>query len=639
MPKYINILPPEVYNKIAAGEVVERPASALKEIVENSIDAGATKIDIEIEQGGLGLIAVTDNGCGIYEEDLDAVFMKHATSKLASVTDLESVQTLGFRGEALSSIAAVSSVTLTTRTSKAEYGTKISVEDGKIISKEYVSCNVGTRIEVRDLFYNVPARKKFLKPPAKETAELTRCAQRLILTNFSLAISYTLDGQTVYETKGQSAEESVYAVYGSVCLRNCLPINFDNGAFFRLNGYISVPEFIKSNTTYQTISVNGRCIEDKTIQNSVMQAYKPYYVGNGRHFPLYVLNIDIVSDQVDVNVHPRKTEIRFQNISAVAGTCYHVVKDALKEFVTFRSMSIMGDPDINGTYDKVQPLTDDVSESFETSGSLFGNVSNDMQYAQMQDIWAIDEKTKKQAKPTFEEFAEEMEKTLTVQNARKELGFENEHRVQQPMPSLTSAEKVYPEPDATDRLIAKIRILGVAFSTYLILELDDKIIFVDQHAAHERILFDKFMSNPPKTMQPMLFPYVFNVNDTEAEFIESNIANILKAGIEIEPFGKNTFRICAVSTLLNGADMRKFVEYMLSGINDFRLDDQALIVEALAKKACKAAVKAGEAMSEQEIRYILKMMYENKVVRCPHGRPVTYVITKAELEKKFMRTL
>lgn len=640
MAKRINILTPDTYNKIAAGEVVERPASALKEVVENSIDAGANRISIEVERSGLGLISVTDNGSGIYEEDLDAVFLKHATSKLSSVSDLEFVQTLGFRGEALSSISAVSRVTLTTKTSSAETGVKICVEDGKIISKEYVPFNTGTKIEVRDMFYNVPARKKFLKSQSRETVELTRYVARLILTNPRLAMSYTLDGKPIYQTKGKGLDEAIFAVYGGKCFENCLSVNLDNG-FMRIKGYTSVPEYTKSNTIYQIISVNGRCVEDKTIQSAIMQAYRPYYVGNGRQYPFYVLDLDLPCDLVDVNVHPRKSEVRFQDAQAVAGKFYHAVGQALKECSLMRAQSVYAETFMSDVVDE-SPVIDDMKEGFRPEGKLFDNVEKEMTRAQMNDIWAIEEQTKAQSKPSLKEFADELEKTLTVQSARRAMGFDDED-VSQSTPTLSPEERPKPAPpkprDITDELLAKTRILGTAFKTYLILEKDDKVIFVDQHAAHERILFDKFMENKTQTMQPLLFPYVFKVNAIEAEFIENNIDNIVSAGIEIQPFGENTFRICAVSTLLNGADMAKFVQYMLSGLEDFRLDDKALIVEALAKKACKAAVKAGYVMSEQEIRYILKMMYENKVMRCPHGRPVTVVFTKAQLEKMFMRTL
>lgn len=637
MAKKINVLSPEVFNKIAAGEVIEKPASALKEVVENSIDAGATRVAIEVEEGGLGLISVSDNGFGIDEEDLDAVFLKHATSKLFSANELDSIQTLGFRGEALSSIAAVARVTLTTKTPLAETGVKICVENGKIVSKEYVSANVGTKIEIRDLFYNVPARKKFLKGNARESADITKYVSKLILTNAHLEMLYVLDGKTVFKTKGKGVDEAIFVVYGGKSLENCLPLSYDSG-FLRINGYVSVPEFIKPNTTYQTLSVNGRCIEDKTIQSAIAQAYRPYFVGNGRQYPMYVLNLDIPADLVDVNVHPRKSEVRFQNSVSVAGKFYHAVQDVLKKYSLFKAQCLYADPDVDGIAEEVA-IQDDLSPVEKPDRPLFENLTAATS-DQIRDIMAIEEQTKAQQKQTLEEFAQELERTVTVQSARRALGLEDDSGVKQPVVTLKTEPSVSDAPkDITDALLARTRILGTAFRTYLILEKDDKLILVDQHAAHERILFDKFMENKAQTMQPLLLPYVFSVKADEAAFLESNLENFLAAGIEIEPFGQNTFRITAVSTLLVGADMEKFVQYVLSSVEDFQPDSKTLIVEAIAKKACKAAVKAGYVLSEQEIRYILKMMYENKVMRCPHGRPVTVVFSKSQLEKMFLRTL
>ena len=233
----INVLTPDIYNKISAGEVVEKPASALKEVVENSIDAGARRILIEVTDGGFLLISVSDNGSGIYEEDLEAAFIKHATSKLSSAEDLTSIQTLGFRGEALSSIAAVSRIKLTSRKATSETGVTVTVENGKITSKQYVSANVGTKIEIRDLFYNTPARKKFMKAPAREAVDISKFVAKLILTNPNLQITYILDGKTVYQTKGEGLSEAIFAVYGADCLENCLPVRYD-GEAISINGYI-----------------------------------------------------------------------------------------------------------------------------------------------------------------------------------------------------------------------------------------------------------------------------------------------------------------------------------------------------------------------------------------------------------------
>lgn len=627
----IRILPPEVYNKIAAGEVVEKPYCALKELVENSIDAGARRINIEICKGGLELISVVDNGCGINEADLDSAFTKHATSKLQSADDLYFVQTLGFRGEALSSIAAVAKVKLTTRQVSSPTGVCVTLENGRIVSKEYVAANVGTKIEVSDLFYNVPARKKFLKSESRESVDITKYVAKLILTNGNLEISYVADGKTVYQTNGNGLSEAIFAVYGSDCLENCLPVNYE-ADLLRISGYVGTPDYSKANSTYQTLSVNGRCVSDKGIQGAIMQAYRPYLMT--KKFPFFVLDLTIPYDLVDVNVHPRKSEVRFQNSSMVCGKFFRAVDKALREYTRQKVDSMLiasnSEEECDTGYD---------GDLFDKS-HLLKNIT-EMTAEQVEDVLQIEEQTQLQNRQSLEEFAEELERTLTVQSARKAMGLDDDDDGVEQAFTLTYAEPPEEpkqvEIDIADEILARTRILGSAFKTYLILELDDKVILVDQHAAHERILFDKLMSETNRHMQDVMFPYTFSVKDDEAEFIEQNIDNILKAGIEVEPFGLNTFRIKSVSTLLAGTEMNEFVQYLLSSIEDMRLDDRTLIVEKVAKKACKAAIKAGTALSEFEIKYILRGIYENKILQCPHGRPLTVVFTKTQLEKMFKR--
>ena len=304
----IRLLSPDVYNKIAAGEVIENPVGVVKELVENSIDAGATNIVIEVTEGGFATISVTDNGCGIQHEDIPNAFVEHATSKVDTLDDLYYLQTLGFRGEALASIAAVSKVQLTTRTSDNEVGLCVEVENGQVVSRSYVSANLGTKMVVRDLFYNTPARKKFLKTPAREGTEITKFVAKLILTNPKLQISYFLDGQLVYKNSGNGLEEAVFAVYGGEVLEQCLEVN-DSWHLMTIRGYVGNTTFSKPNKNWQTLSVNGRCISDTKISASIMQAYKGYLMT--RQYPFFVLDLEIPGDHVDVNVHPKKSEVRF----------------------------------------------------------------------------------------------------------------------------------------------------------------------------------------------------------------------------------------------------------------------------------------------------------------------------------------
>lgn len=641
----IKVLTSELYNLISAGEVIENPVGAIKELVENSIDAGATRISIEVNGGGFELIAVGDNGGGMTEDDVNVAFLKHATSKLASKDDLYAVQTLGFRGEALPSIAAVARVKLTTKHNSSDAAVSVDVENGAIVNKSYVSANVGTRVEVRDLFYNTPARRKFLKSPEREIIQANKFVAKLILTNPNLEISYFVDGKKVYQTNGGGLAEAIFAVYDAECLKNCLPISYAKNNC-RVSGYIGSPDYVKANTTYQTLSVNGRLITDKNITGAVTQAFRPYLMT--RKYPFFVLDLEIPFDCIDVNVHPKKFEVRFANLHEVTSACYRAVSDALRQYSDERVDKMLATErdyktSDNDDYAKKQIRREQAMAKME---ELFeAHRFEIMNPDQTADVREIEDATRKaDLDREFEEFAIQMEKELTVANARAKMGLAPLDQVKSPQRKTLNRDEVQPilnsvieKDDVGDDLYSRTRILGAAFKTYLILEIEDKIILIDQHAAHERILFDKFMSSKTKDMQPLIFPYVFKVKDDEEEFIQDNKDNIAAAGIEIEDFGRNTYRIIAVSPILADAKMDEFVQYLLSGVDEYKLDDSALIVEKIARKACKAAVKGGYCLNEYEIKYILKEVYENKVAQCPHGRPVSVVFTKRQIEKMFKR--
>lgn len=641
----IKVLTPELYNLIAAGEVIENPVGAIKELVENSIDAGATRIAIEVNGGGFELISVADNGLGMTEDDVDVAFLKHATSKLRGKDDLYAVQTLGFRGEALPSIAAVARVKLTTKHASSDAAVAADVENGVIVSKRYVPSNVGTKVEVRDLFYNTPARKKFLKTPSREITEASKFVAKLILTNPNLEISYSVDGSKVYQTNGGGLSEAIFAVYGAECLQNCLPVSYARNNC-RVSGFIGSPEYVKANTTYQTLSVNGRLVTDKNISGAITQAFRPYLMT--KRYPFFVLDLDIPCDCVDVNVHPKKLEVRFANFNEVTSACYRATSDALSKFADMRVDKMLAESSVisttaaedNEKQIRREQAAAKMNELFETHNFEIMNPD------QTADVREIEDATRKaDLEREFQEFATQMEKELTVEKARAKMGLPPLDQVKSPQKRTLSqtfdVQSVLPpvtdNADVYDDLYSKTRILGAAFKTYLILEIDDKIVLVDQHAAHERILFDRFMSSKTKDMQPLMFPYVFSVKDDEAEFIEDNRQNIAAAGIEIEDFGRNTYRIVAVSPILADAKMDEFVQYLLAGVDEYKLDDKALIVEKIAQKACKAAVKGGYCLNEYEIKYILKEVFENKVAQCPHGRPVFVVYTKRQIEKLFKR--
>ena len=634
----IKALTADVYNLIAAGEVVDEPVGAVKELVENSVDAGARHITVEIENGGCDLIAVTDEGSGISEDDVDLAFARYATSKLESAAELTGIQSLGFRGEALASIAAVSRIKITTRTGDMDAGICACVENGVVVDKRYVSANKGTKIEVRDLYYNTPARKKFLKSPAGEKAKITKFIARFILTNPTVAITYRADGETVYDSKGIGLDEAIFAVYGEDCLTNCISVNYAKDAL-RITGYIGTPDYSKANRNYQTLSVNGRCVTDDRISAAILQAYSNYLMT--RKFPFFVLNIEIPSDAIDVNIHPKKEIVRFENLNMVAGQFYHAVHNALHDYMEQHSAELYSSRPVEVRDDRAPAYTREQVSAKINEMQENGEIQL-MNPGQKEDVLAIERVTQaEEKKQDFEDFLKILQREVTVTNARKNLGLDgNSQDVEQsatlvlePQPELPPIRKR----DEGDDLLDRSRVLGIAFKTYLIIEFDEKLYFIDQHAAHERILFDAFLEGAPKGMQQVLIPYVFTVSDDEALFIRENMQNILSAGIEVQEFGHNTFRITAVSTLLEKVEMKDFVNYLLASVNEFKLDDRKLIVEAIAKKACKAAVKAGQTLGETEIKYLLKAIYHNKILQCPHGRPITTVFTKTQLEKLLKR--
>lgn len=643
----IKILTSDVYNKISAGEVVERPASVVKELVENSIDAGASSIQISIKGGGIESIEIVDNGSGIDEEDISVAFLKHATSKLSKASDLETIQSLGFRGEALASISSVSKMQLTTKTPFAETAVQVFVEEGQIVEKSYTSANVGTKIVVNDLFYNTPARKKFLKTPAREGGEITQYVSKLILTCPFLEIKYVIDGRVVYNFKGTGLEEAIYVIYGKDCLKNCIPINSKYQDVV-VEGYIGSPEYTKPNSTYQVLSVNGRVVKDITIQTAVRQAFAPYLMT--RSYPFFVLHLSMPFDEVDVNVHPTKQEVRFVDVRKVFVGVNLPIKQALSAFTENRSQQILSAESNFSVLDT--PPT-------QAKQTTLPDLYEEFLQPRQQDNKAIelemDSIVIKNKQRHFEEYCESLNKLYEEKvkgkpapNPLADDGLASAQLAEQIefVPAYThmrhlaaQQETFLPPPKPQDDFdFTNVKILGVLFDTYMLIEIGDKAIYIDQHAAHERLLFDKFMESANKLfMQPLMFPYVFTVKDDEAAFIEDNLKEIEKAGILIQPFGHNTFRVAEVASLFTDIKMDKFVNYILSYMDQYKVDSSKLTVDKIAQKACKAAIKAGDKLDSRQLECLIKQIYKNSALQCPHGRPICVEINKTHLEKLFKR--
>ncbi len=600
----INVLQSSVYNKIAAGEVVERPASIVKELVENSIDAGAKKLEIYVENGGLTIIQVIDDGCGIECDSVETAFLNHATSKISNETDLEKISTLGFRGEALSSIAAVTKVEIITKTKFDEFGTKLILKGGSKTFKDIIGAPVGTSIKISDLFFNTPARKKFLKKPSGETAEITNLVQRLILANPDISIKYVSNGNIVYNSQGAGLESAIFAVYDKNTLSSCKKINW----FYKdieVCGYIGDKNFTKPNRTYQTVIVNGRYVNNNTVCTAVQRAFDRYLTT--RAYPFFVLNVKLPPEKVDVNVHPNKLEVKFEDSQSVFYAVYIPVKEILDH-----DNKSMPEIELSNSQNNIKQSQAIINN--EESLSLKNNVETKL---------AIDAE-----KEFFKSFLQPQQSFISPKLSAPEFTLQNDNK-----------EDICVEQETTKIFFEESITIGTAFDTYIIIQNQDNLYFVDQHAAHEMMLYDKFMLNFDKNKninQALLIPYIFNAKPDEREFILKNITEIQDCGFMIEEFGSSSFKISEVPLMFANADLEQFTNSFLENLSTEKIDIK-FIKEKIAKAACKAAVKAGNKLLPDDIEQLKKNLDKSDTLRCPHGRPVIVKITKREIEKWFKR--
>lgn len=623
----INILPSEIYNKISAGEVVERPASVVKELVENSIDGGATKITVEIFEGGIKKIIVSDNGTGIEPEDVEKAFLPHATSKISSETDLFSIASLGFRGEALASIAAVSQVELVSKTENNDYGISFKINGGVPESKSEVGFEKGTRISVSNLFFNTPARLKFLKKPKSEEGEITSLIAKIILANPTLSIRYIVDNRIVYNTFGNGLAEAMYIIYGKETYDNLLEVSYNRDEI-SVNGFIARPTFAKPNRTYQTLFVNGRVVSNYMISSAVQDAVDAYIM-KGK-FPLFALNISIPFEQVDVNVHPSKQEVKFENSGKIYGIVNSAIYKAVSNANYIQKTTIFEEPVKSAN----EPETSKNNSSFELAKLLQEHAAKFNEGT-----------TLKSSDSTLSKIlAENLNNNLNKNEEKIDLNQIKLEEVEiSPIIPEKNEEKITEkiEQNIIPEFFEKYKIIGVLFETYILIEQDDLFYIIDQHAAHERQLFDKFSKEIEEgglTLQSLLVPYVFSANLKETEFLENNLDVLNSSGIEITPFGENTFKVSAVPSMLSQMNLKEFFSSILEETTGVSRKTNEALKSKIARHACRSAVKAGNKLSEGEIDVLLKSFKENKnVLLCPHGRPIVVVFKKTEIEKWFKR--
>ena len=646
----INVLPPAVYNKIAAGEVVDRPYSVVKELVENAIDAGATEIRVEIEGGGKRLIRVTDNGSGMGKDDLPLAYSSHATSKLYSADDLFSIRTLGFRGEAIASVAAVSRMEIVSRTQEGD-AYSLACEGGALGEVRPAAGAKGTVVTVEDLFYNVPARLKFLKSDAQEEADIGGVMARFLLSRPQISFEYIAGGKVKYRSFGDGLQAALAAVYGAETIGNCIEIDAEKHGI-RLRGFLGSRNFYKANRTYQSLFVNGRYVVNQTVGAAVTNAYASYLMK--RQYPFYVLFLDIPPEAVDVNVHPNKADVRFADNQVVYGCVYSVVSAvldgnsrALEYLVNAPAASAVSSASAASPVDPAASVAPAAPVQKPMQDSFFAppapkSEEKGMSYAEAKKELAFDVAIPKEDVRFLEDAPVRMEvrqpsaapaaERQTPYSAPAEDVFAENKRLLSEQSAKLRQERVDP---------AALEYKGELFRTYLIYEAGDTAYFVDQHAAHERILFNRLqaaMDARAVRSQPMLVPFVLSLNGQEFAFLEKNFGALYELGFEVEEFGDASVRVTAVPADLKDVDLAAFFGEVLSSMESLRAIRLAdILKDKLATAACKAAVKGGETLTLDEVRALLQEMDGDTGMKCPHGRPAVVRMKKSEFEKLFKR--
>ncbi len=610
----INILDSTIFNRIAAGEVVENPRSVVKELVENSIDAGADSLSVEIRNGGIEYICVSDNGKGIEKEDMPIAFMPHATSKIKTVKDLETIGTLGFRGEALPSIASVADVEMISRTANSELGYKIELHGGQIIEQGECGSSYGTKVIVRRLFGNIPARAKFLRKSQMEESDVTEMMAKIILANPLLKIKYIINGKTYYQSDGKGVDSAIYNIYGNDFLQNMCHVDSSMPGIV-LSGLIGKPDFTKHNRTYQTLIVNGRYIVNTDISYCIQQCYQDYLMK--RRFPAYLLYLDIPVDMIDVNVHPNKLDVRFACEKQLKGFLYHTIKNKVDELAaiptTFTPISFQSEVSHGETAATTVQNNGHDNETTDFSIERFNLHTPTQTFERNKSLSRVSEsgiiKTK------LNNF---------IQNAIFNTPSET---------SKSSNEIVCEEIDT-------YRYAGKLFNTYLLAENGENFYIIDQHAAHEKLLYDQLIKriNTDNTaIQDLLVPYIFEVTPTEKILLCDRLSQINTYGFKIDPLNGCSFTLYAVPVCCADIDLRKFISILLNDL-EAPHNHADFIKESLMQAACKSAVKGEDNLTENEIQTLLCQMQQSSMTKfCPHGRPIIIQYKKSDLEKLFKR--
>lgn len=622
----IKLLDKHMSELIAAGEVIERPSSVIKELVENSIDSGAKHITVEIQRGGITFMRVTDDGCGIAREDIPTAFLRHATSKVHDKQDLDAIGTLGFRGEALASIAAVAKVTMLSCRENEEIGTRYEINGGDEIEIDDAGCPKGTTIIARDIFYNVPARMKFLKKDVSEANSVSGVIDRIALSHPEISFTFIRDGKQTMKTPGDdNLKNAILSVFGKEFTSTLIPLNYQHEGI-KLQGYITRPISSRANRSMQLFFINGRYIKTRTAMAALEEAYKGNIM-TGK-FPGCVLHMTMDYSTLDVNVHPSKLEVRFTNERPIFDAVYHGVKSALlsgdnrspiKEEEPIKPEIFMPEPSsfspiMVSDCVTVDPYTASVRKKLEKAKSEIEN-------PEKQEVQAVTEGEETSHKPTI---LQEDNEPSVVKNQDKLID------------SFLSIAGVRLDSESD----APMKFLGEAFATYIILEKGNAILFIDKHAAHERLLYEKLRRDCGKNYAQMLLePITVTLDKTDYDALLNNLSAMEDAGFEIDDYGMGTVVVRAAPQIVERDDISDTVVEMAGYLAKNKRDIMTEKMDWLYKNvACRAAIKAGDKSSEGELMALVEELMENPDVKyCPHGRPICFTMTRHELEKRFMR--
>ena len=704
-------------NKIAAGEVIERPASVVKELMENSIDAGATSITTEIKNGGITYIRITDNGKGILPDDMEIAFERHATSKIRSAKDLEIVKSMGFRGEALASIAAIAHVELMSRTEDRELGYKIVIEGGNVISKEIVGCPKGTTIIVENLFFNTPVRYKFLKKDFTETGYVEDAVTRIALVNQNVAVKLINSGKTIMQTNGNgNIKDCVYSIFGKDIAENIINVDY-KFEDMSIKGCIGRPLIAKSNRSSQLFFVNNRFVKDKVLTSAAEQAFKGM-IAPGK-YGFLILNVEIDPHQIDVNVHPAKLEIRFQEENKVFKLVYHAIKEALlsedylrrnlnnsvnnesvdKNFMgnnigkenyndhkiesrnPFSDMleKMANDNNVNNNDQENQSKENVVDEKNNEDSAEVDNSQNETEQKEskhrystseipiihetgnlVEDVYnynlinsMVKEDKENQEKNIANEKSEEYDETFeemyektfgkSIVSNKEKVEVKNDNQVVKNDIPVETAEHVSLFEDKSVRSSIKYKFIGIAFSTYIVIEIDSELYIIDQQSAHERILYEKikknYYSDSDKDCQLMLLPDIITLTPKEMSIAKDNMLLFKNAGFEVEEFGENTIKLSGVPNICLDLDTKELFIESLDEINTVaRTAKQEIEEKFIATIASKVAVKAKTALTFEEVDSLMQdLLVLDNPFTCPNGKTIAIKLSQYEIEKKFSR--